>query len=159
MDYKAKYKKYKKKYLYLTSQAKKDSLYEHNLKGGNYSCHSEKSFVISNKLEDFCYPDRGGKYKTLEDCAFSEECILTNIRKHEVHREQRRIVEYEQKIKERLGIDRENTNIDKNLSHILSEILKKDRILILGEQHKDTPLLLTSIIFDILKTLGFTHFL
>jgi len=28
MDYKAKYKKYKKKYLYLTSQAKKDSLYE-----------------------------------------------------------------------------------------------------------------------------------
>ena len=46
-----------------------------SLRGGNYSC-SNKPTTIFRK---FCNNDRRGKYKTIEDCIFSEECF--NVQK------------------------------------------------------------------------------
>ena len=63
-----KYLESKQKYLAL-----KDKII--SLRDGNYSC-SNKPTTIFRK---FCNNDKRGKYKTIEECIFSEECI--NVQK------------------------------------------------------------------------------
>jgi len=62
MSYQNKYLKYKKKYLDLQKQI-----------GGNYDCKNNLYDKI--KLNDICTNDNKGKFKTKEECIFSNECL------------------------------------------------------------------------------------
>ena len=71
MDYRTKYIKYKTKYLQMMAGIKQT--------GGNYSCYSNQNRSATRKIKEFCYADPKGKYKTFEDCAFSEECVSKHL--------------------------------------------------------------------------------
>lgn len=156
---------------YYTFDRKKPSI--------KYSCSPNET----NKLKKICIKNLKGKYNTLEECAFSNECfkkqrnmqqmpkihrihentqmpILNSITNRSYKMNNSQISKYEQKLYDRLGINNNNSSKNSsNLEIILSKLLDNDNLLILSEKHRNTPLKFIDKLLDILVELGFNYFL
>lgn len=160
-------------YVYYSKEKKwKWRIIGKNKKGGGrgkgnkkYTCSSHKT----NKLEEMCVVNSKGKYNTLEECVFSNECLekqrsMPNHRNLLTNRsypmDQLKMIEYERKLKDRINIS--NNNSSKNstdLNDILKRLLKDDNLLVLSERHLKTPIEFLGELLDILVEMKFNYFL
>jgi Zn-dependent oligopeptidase len=96
MNYEQKYFKYKKKYEDLKKQI-----------GGNYDC--KKNLYNVQKLNDICTDDNKGKFKTKEECIFSNECL----EKWKIDKDRWNVILSDSKNKHSLNLPRYD-NLDEN---------------------------------------------
>ena len=123
MSYQNKYLKYKKKYLDLQKQI-----------GGNYDCKNNLYDKI--KLNDICTKVDNGKFKTKEECVFSNECL----EKWKIDKDRWNLILKDSKNKHSLNLPRYD-NLDENkileIGNKLKEKITKVRDHILSINNDD----------------------
>ena len=124
---------------------------------------------VPDKIKEFCYFDKKGKYKTLEDCVLSDECFskhvnalreedfLTN-RSFPINQKSKYI--YEKILQKRIQINKDHPIIKyENVNDIIARLINDDRIIVLSESHTSTSIKFLSNLLDSLKEKGFNYFL